>query len=101
MCDKRDRDAGKPSLTQLFYLKCREEDKQLFPARRRERMQRWTAEQCIIPHQQSGAEGSGPHVVKTGPLCSGILIIEVRQRRAIQRGSVRHLQLHASLRRNM
>ncbi len=28
-----ERGAGKPSLTQLFYLKCCVEDKQLFPAR--------------------------------------------------------------------
>lgn len=30
---ERERGAGKPSLTQLFYLKCCVEDKQLFPAR--------------------------------------------------------------------
>lgn len=30
---ERGRGAGKPSLTQLFYLKCCVEDKQLFPAR--------------------------------------------------------------------
>lgn len=35
-CDgvrERERGAGKPSLTQLFLLKCCVEDKQLFPAR--------------------------------------------------------------------